>query len=113
MKAAASASLSAKAKAIGWSGEMAAKLAPGFKVLHTVSSASSRKYIDRAWSAESMPLMFGASAVAQLMLGRTLFAEAVSKAGLPDWPISELVAMSEADELAELEVTTGTDQTAD
>ena len=42
-----------------------------------------------------------------------LFAEAVSKAGLPDWPISELVAMSEADELAELEVTTGTDQTAD
>lgn len=42
-----------------------------------------------------------------------LFTEAVAKAGLPAWPISELVAMSEADELADLEVTTITDQRVD
>jgi hypothetical protein len=39
---------------------LATKVAPGLSVLRTVSSASSRKYIDEAWSAESMPVRLGA-----------------------------------------------------
>ena len=35
--------------------------------------------------------------------GRTLFAEAVARAGLPPWPLSTLVPMSERDELEQLE----------
>lgn len=36
--------------------------------------------------------------------GKVLFAEAVAQAGLPSWPLSNVIPMSEQDELEELEV---------